>query len=385
MKKQFLFSIFAATVMLSGCSDDNGKVPGPEEFNIAVSGSEGGSVVATANGAVLTMAEEGTVINLIATANADYIFTKWTVMKGDVTLLPDITTAEVTFTMPAKDVAIEAEFAIKAPAKYAITFTDDGNGTAEAILDDEVITEAFVGTQVTIVAWPKEGYGFTKWTVVSGEVTLLSTINAATAFIMPEENVEIKAEFASAATDGVLINGVIWATRNVGELGTFTANSEDYGLLYQWNRKTAWLTTGDDPVSSPAGEAWYPSNELGDSWASENDPCPEGWRLPTLMEQMTLYDYDSKVSYGKAIQNGINGFKYTDRTTGAYIFLPTAGRRHGSTGQSGYQGTYGMYWSSTPYGGNYAWYMNLDTNINYGEYNYNSRSFAASIRCVRDE
>ena len=41
----------------------------------------------------------------------------------------------------------------------------------------------------------------------------------------------------AAPTDGVVINGVRWATRNVDKPGTFAANPEDAGMLYQWNRK----------------------------------------------------------------------------------------------------------------------------------------------------
>lgn len=45
------------------------------------------------------------------------------------------------------------------------------------------------------------------------------------------------------AQECVEINGVCWATRNVDAPGTFTQNPEDAGMLYQWNRKTAWNVT----------------------------------------------------------------------------------------------------------------------------------------------
>jgi len=40
-----------------------------------------------------------------------------------------------------------------------------------------------------------------------------------------------------AQETGVVINGVKWATRNVDKPGTFVANPEDFGMLYQWNRR----------------------------------------------------------------------------------------------------------------------------------------------------
>jgi hypothetical protein len=38
--------------------------------------------------------------------------------------------------------------------------------------------------------------------------------------------------------EGVVINGICWATRNLDVGGVFVANPEYYGALYQWGRKT---------------------------------------------------------------------------------------------------------------------------------------------------
>ena len=58
---------------------------------------------------------------------------------------------------------------------------------------------------------------------------------------------------------GVVINGVKWATRNVGEPGKFVANIEDAGMLYQWNRKIGWSST--DPMKDSNGGAnWDSTN-----------------------------------------------------------------------------------------------------------------------------
>jgi hypothetical protein len=44
---------------------------------------------------------------------------------------------------------------------------------------------------------------------------------------------------------GVKIGNVTWATRNVGDFGTFAETPESAGMYYQWNRPVAWPTTGD--------------------------------------------------------------------------------------------------------------------------------------------
>ncbi|MDR0940697.1 MAG: hypothetical protein LBM68_00565, partial [Bacteroidales bacterium] len=87
----------------------------------------------------------------------------------------------------------------------------------------------------------------------------------------------------SSATESVVINGVRWATRNVAEPGTFAANPEDAGMFYQWNRKTARAVTGS--VTS-----WDNSYPTGIEWEKANDPCPAGYRVPTLQDQASLLD-----------------------------------------------------------------------------------------------
>ena len=95
---------------------------------------------------------------------------------------------------------------------------------------------------------------------------------------------------------GVEIGGLIWATRNLGEPGTFVEKETDPGMLYQWNSKTGWQAYPDSlekpPVSFPQGKVW---NDKWDgngaqSWEEQNDPCPKGWRLPTRKEFKLLLE-----------------------------------------------------------------------------------------------
>ena len=55
---------------------------------------------------------------------------------------------------------------------------------------------------------------------------------------------------------GVIINGIRWATRNVGAPGTFVENPEDYGEYY--------------------------------TWEEAKNACPKGWRLPAKSEFLSL-------------------------------------------------------------------------------------------------
>jgi len=150
---------------------------------------------------------------------------------------------------------------------------------------------------------------------------------------------------------GVVINGVTWATRNVGStVGTFVDKPENYGGYYKWQEaKTA---------------------------------CPSGWRLPTGDELGTLLDTD-KVSNKWTTLNGINGYRFKDIATGKNIFLP-AGSRCSSDGVlfETEIGIDGCYWSSSPLGdfAGHLYFFSEKLGL-YAE----SRATGSSVRCVKSK
>jgi len=167
---------------------------------------------------------------------------------------------------------------------------------------------------------------------------------------------------------GVLINGVKWATRNVDAPGKFAANPEDAGMFYQWNRKTGWSTT-DPLVNHEGGTTWDSSIPEGGSWEKANDPCPTGWRIPTLEEQQSLF-FDREW----ATLNGVNGCYFGSGKQ--RVFFPAAGARarFDSIGTLYDVGIYGNYWNTE------KWYMYFKSNDGcWNPYPYNS---GVSVRCV---
>ncbi len=174
--------------------------------------------------------------------------------------------------------------------------------------------------------------------------------------------------------EGVVINGVRWATCNVEEAGSFADSPESVGKFYQWNRNIARSAT-DSLVAN-----WDNTRPEGDEWEKANDPSPACWRVPTMAEIASLLDTD-KVSSQWVTLNNVNGLRFTDIATGHSIFLPAAGYRIDiEEGKLYEKNLYGHYWSSEPSDGAYAYGLHFGSKrIDYYYYDL----YRSDGRCVR--
>lgn len=196
------------------------------------------------------------------------------------------------------------------------------------------------------------------------------------------------------ATDGVVINGVMWATRNVASPGTFAANPEDAGMFYQWNSKVGWPSTGDmgTITASNGATTWNANWEGGytnpssyDTWTKTNDPSPAGYHVPNSYDFYRLFD-TNYVSRSWISQNAVYGMKFTDIASGNSIFLPAVGERGLIDGKFENSFTQGNYWSNEGYDdmyiGSKAYYRIIDSSGIFSD--DIRRSYAFSLRSVSD-
>ena len=176
---------------------------------------------------------------------------------------------------------------------------------------------------------------------------------------------------------GVVINGIRWATRNVDAPGTFAETPESFGMFFQWNRRKGWSMSYEQRV-----EGWDRSIPEGTKWYAENNPCPEGWRVPTIEEINSLVDAGSEWIN----QNDVNGRLFG--TAPYQIFLPAVGFRGFDNNFHHQAGSRGWYWSSSPIRGrffinNHALALCFYRRpVRAGNRGGSWRANALSIRCV---
>lgn len=206
---------------------------------------------------------------------------------------------------------------------------------------------------------------------------------------------------ANLAPDGVTqvvevtsATGRVWMDRNLGasRVATSSTDAQAYGDLYQWGRgsdghqlRTSGTVGGAITTINPghgnfiqAAEDWvvpYPNPET--RWQGvngANNPCPPGFRLPTISEwEAEMQTWSSK--------NAAGAFA-------SPLKLSMAGYRESRDGILTYVGTEGSYWACTMKMVNYRMmpngeYLRFNTTVveSYDWY----RSWGNSVRCIRND
>ena len=171
-----------AVALIAGVVGCEGE-PGPEyTLTMAENPTEGGTATDETSGSPYA---EGTDVNIKAVPNAGYEFDGWSAPAGT---FADADARETTFTMPAQNVTVTANFVLLYDLTMAVS--PAGGGTAT---DDTGTSPYPAGTVVDISAVATPPYQFVKWTAPAGS---FADPNASTTtFTMPAEDVTATANF----------------------------------------------------------------------------------------------------------------------------------------------------------------------------------------------
>ncbi len=182
--------------------------------------------------------------------------------------------------------------------------------------------------------------------------------------------------------------------RNLGALmpATSMTNPLAYGDLYQWGRgkdghekrdssTTSTLSSTDDPghdkfITTDVTPYDWRSPQNNNLWQGiNNNPCPDGFRLPTKDEwQAEINSWSSKNIAG-AFTSPLN--------------IAASGYRLGMDGTIGGQGSNALYWTSTSsdfpnYNASYSYALSLSS-VHAWLTDIAVRANGAAVRCIKDD
>ncbi len=172
-----------------------------------------------------------------------------------------------------------------------------------------------------------------------------NSVHARQPFVAPDADAQVAP--GDVQEEGVLIDGVRWARRNVGRRGTFVSSARQRGNYY--------------------------------TFEEAQTACPEGWRTPTKREFESLAEAGSEWTKEKFVRG--RRFGSGDRS----IFLPAAGLRFEGGDKVDYRGAFGFYWASTEHewydrsGGNDLYFSRQGVDPGNGD----DYPHGMTVRCVR--
>jgi hypothetical protein len=212
----------------------------------------------------------------------------------------------------------------------------------------------------------------------------------------------VSRDYSSLAAPHGVQGTKCWLDRNLGanQVAVSSTDHLSYGDLFQWGRSDdghqliSWTDsiTGNAINSSQPGQSssllpgnvffhgtssnWYAGANPDDLWqgvSGINNPCPNGWRVPT----------ESELNAERASWSNPSA----DGAFASALKFPVAGRRiytDGTVDNFGFE-LYGHIWSST-INGNMSRFIFYHDNCwgNCADTHHYNRRYGLSVRCIKD-
>ena len=270
---------------------------------------------------------------------------------------------------------------------YTLTTTANPAEGGEIVPDGGTFDE---GEAVSIQAIPAGGWEFSRWEqdlstsanpmniTMNRDYTVVGVFEQS----WPRDTETQVVEVTNPAT------GRVWMDRNLGASRAATSMDDEqaYGDLYQWGRAadghekrnsgtTSTLSSTDTPghgdfILAPNSPYDWRSPQNENLWERVNginNPCPDGYRIPTDAEWEAERQSWSRNDRVGAFESPLK--------------LPVAGSRHFSSGSLSSVGSFGVYWSGSVSGA-YSRFLFFGSS-NAGVYS-DVRAKGFSVRCLKD-
>jgi uncharacterized repeat protein (TIGR02543 family) len=183
--------VWIVVALVAGIAGCGGGTPARYDLTMVADPAAGGTAADETDRSPYAA---GAAINIKAEANTGYAFAGWTASAGG---FADANAEETTFTMPARDVIVTANFEQSVPH----TLTMAADPVAGGAVTDQTHESPYVpGTVVTIKAEASPGYKFAGWTAPAGAFGDASAEE--TTFTMPDQDITITANFIGTLDHG---------------------------------------------------------------------------------------------------------------------------------------------------------------------------------------
>jgi uncharacterized protein (TIGR02145 family) len=165
-----------------------------------------------------------------------------------------------------------------------------------------------------------------------------------------------------------------------------------YTAFYQGTstRNYDWISDGATQNTASLRKGWDDATPNFNQAKTENDPCPDGWKVPSQAQWGSIYQ--GGTTDGAPNSATANSWTWTDTDedesgdgyqVGAALFLPAAGYRYDRSGALYFVGSVGYYWSSTWDNTTFSYYLHFNSSI-VRPGNHYTRAQGFSVRCVAD-